>query len=188
MPGTVPPVSMTSKRPTKAPRPRGLRNTVKTTLKTLVALATLSILLVACAAGPSGPTSPAATPTPTAPTSEDPSDEPISSPAPVGTLTVADGAVVGGPGTPLSEALAGDLSQPVLVRGTLFLDADGNVYLADSLTDATEPTFGDTRIRVENYPTSGPTWDISQGELIGLREANGILFFEDTKLYGTISS
>ncbi|HEU5324555.1 MAG TPA: hypothetical protein VFV59_01620 [Candidatus Limnocylindria bacterium] len=164
---------------------------MKTTAKLLATLATISLLLAACAAGPSSPTSPAATPTPTAPSAsdgDDPTDEPTGSPAPVGTLTVADGAVIDGPGTPLAEALAGDLSQPVLVRGTLFLDADGNVYLADSLTDATAPTFGDTRIRVENYPTSGPTWDISQGELIGLQEANGILFFEDTKLYGTISS
>jgi hypothetical protein len=157
---------------------------MKTTAKMLATLATLSILLVACAT-----TSPAATPTPTAPAaSDDTTDEPTGSPAPVGTLTVADGAVVDGPGTPLTDALAGDLSQPVLVRGVLFLDTDGTVYLADSLTDATEPTFGETRVRVENYPTSGPTWDISQGELIGLQEANGILFFEDTKLYGTISS
>jgi hypothetical protein len=162
---------------------------VKTTARPLLALAAIALLLAACAA-PTSPTSSAgATPPPAAPSASDgATDEPAASPAPVGTLTVADGAVVDGPGTPLAEALAGDLSQPDLVRGTLFLDTDGKVYLADSLTDAAAPSFGETRILVENYPTSGPTWDISQGEVIGLSEANGILFFEDTRLYGTISS
>jgi hypothetical protein len=100
---------------------------------------------------------------------------------------VADGAVPGGPGISLSDAMAGDLSQPVLVRGTLFKGPDGAVFFADSLADPAVPTFGELRLRVENYPTDGPTWDIADAEITGLQEANGILFFEDTQLYGTIS-
>ena len=92
-----------------------------------------------------------------------------------------------GPGTPLTDVLAGDLSQPVFVTGTLFMDTDGQLYFADSVTDASVPTFGDTRLEVTNYPTSGPTWDMDDADITGLQEVNGILFFEDTKLYGTIS-
>jgi hypothetical protein len=108
-------------------------------------------------------------------------------PVPSGTLTVADGAVADGPGTPLSEALAGDPSQPLLVRGTVFLDADGNVWMAESITDASVPTFSDIRVQVANYPNDGPTWDMADAEITGLQEVNGIRFFEDTKLYGTIT-
>ena len=149
----------------------------------------LAILLAACAAGSGNPSgSPEPAPPSVAPSDAPASpDEPDASPAPMGTLTVADGAVVDGPGTPLEEALSGDPSQPILVRGTLFLDADGTVYMADSLVDATTPEFGDVRVAVENYPTDGPTWDMAEADITGLQEANGILFFEDTKLYGTIS-
>lgn len=162
-------------------------------MRFILAMTALAILLAACAAGsgnPSGTPEPA---TPSVAPSEAPEspagspDDPDASPAPMGTLTAADGAAVDGPGTPLEEALAGDLSQPILVRGTLFLDADGTVYLADSLVDATTPEFGNVRVVVENYPTDGPTWDMAEAAITGLQEANGILFFEDTKLYGTIS-
>ena len=156
-------------------------------IRFILASTALAVLLAACAAGTDPSTSPEPVTPSVAPSEPAASDEPGASPEPVGTLTAADGAVVDGPGTPLDEALAGDLSQPILVRGTLFLDADGNVYLADSLVDATTPEFGDVRVTVENYPTDGPTWDMADADITGLQEANGILFFEDTKLYGTIS-
>jgi hypothetical protein len=118
---------------------------------------------------------------------ETPTASPTGSPAPVGRFAVADGAVVDGPGVPLAEALAGDTSQQMLVRGTLFLDADGVVWFADSVVDASVPTFGEIRLAVDNYPTGGPTWDMADAEITGLQEVNGIRFFEDTKLYGQIS-
>ncbi|MDQ2690001.1 MAG: hypothetical protein M3Y29_06980 [Chloroflexota bacterium] len=163
-----------------------------TRIRSILALAAVTIILVAC--GTTTGDARSQTPEPATPSvqpsdapSEQPSEAPAETPEPVGVLTAADGAVVDGPGTPLEEALAGDLSQPILVRGTLFLDTDGTVYLADSLTDASAPEFGDLRVVVENYPNDGPTWDMAEADVTGLQEANGIRFFEDTKLYGTIS-
>lgn len=155
----------------------------------------LVVVLAACGTTTGTPASEQPTPstpaTPTAEPSVAPSEAPVetpdASPAPVGILTIADGAAAGGPGLTIAEALAGDLSQPVLVRGVMFRDADGNIYLADELTDETVPTFGDLRLTVENFPTDGPTWDMADAEITGLREANGILFFpEGNPFYGTI--
>jgi hypothetical protein len=172
-----------------------MKATMKNSIRSILILSALAILLVACgtAVSPSGsaepsPSSPAAPSE--APPSEEPSEAPSDDPGepvPSGTLTFAEGAVVDGPGVPLAEALEGDLSQPVLVRGTVFRDEDGNVWMADSITDASVPTFSDIRVRVANYPTDGPTWDMADAEIKGLQEVNGIRFFEDTKLYGTIT-
>ncbi len=165
----------------------------KTSFRSMLGLSAVAIILAACSATADSP-EPSASEAPATPSvqpsvapSEAPAESPDASPEPVGTLTAADGAVVDGPGVPLAEALAGDLSEPVLVRGALFLDADGNVYLADSVTDEDVPTFGDVRVAVANYPTDGPTWDMADADITGLQEANGIRFFADTKLYGTIS-
>ena len=173
---------------------------MKNSIRSVLILTAVAILLVACgtAASPSGsadpsPSSPAApsdAPSeapPSAPPSEEPTETPAGEPVPSGTLTFAEGAVVDGPGVPLAEAVEGDLSQPLLVRGTVFLDEDGNVWMADSITDASVPTFSDIRVRVANYPTDGPTWDMANAEDTQLQEVNGIRFFEDTKLYGTIT-
>jgi hypothetical protein len=165
---------------------------MNTPTRSLLLTAALAIVIAACGTNPSTTDEPTPPPSsaPSAPpaASEAPEETPAASPEPIGTLTVADGAAVDGPGIPLAEAMAGDLSQPVLVRGTLFMTAEGQIFLAESLEDASVPTFGDMRLAVENYPTSGPTWDLADAEITGLQEANGILFFEDTKLYGTISS
>ena len=162
-----------------------------TTLRTALTIAVMAIVLVAC--GTNQAASPTPTDTPSSPAA--PSDAPTETPVPSdqgtavpsGTLTAADGAVVDGPGVPLSEVLAGDLSEPVLVSGVLWLDEDGTVWMADEVTDASVPTFSEVRVQVANYPTDGPTWDMADADLTGLQEANGIRFYEDTKLYGTIT-
>jgi predicted small lipoprotein YifL len=162
--------------------------------RSLLVLTALAIVLAAC--GTTGASNPQPTDTPSdapspsvAPSEapESPAETPNASPEPVGVLTVAEGAVADGPGRPLTEVLAGDLSQPVFVIGTLFMDTDGQLWFADSVTDKSVPTFGDVRLSVTNYPTSGPTWDMADADITGLQEVNGVKFFEDTKLYGTIS-
>jgi hypothetical protein len=166
---------------------------MKIPTRSLLGLSAVAVLLVAC--GTAGDADPSITPSdtpiptvqPSVPPSEAPAETPGGAPVPSGTLTFTEGAVVDGPGTPLAEALEGDLSQPILVRGTLFLDTDGKVYFADSVTDASVPTFSDLRLAVANYPTDGPTWDMADAEITGLQEVNGIRFYEDTKLYGTIT-
>lgn len=174
---------------------------MKTSIRSFLALTTLAIVLAACGTSGAGDPDPSASPSdapsvePSVPPSEAPAETPTETPAespggepvPSGTLTFTEGAVVDGPGTPLAEALKGDLSQPILVRGTLFLDADGKLYFAESVTDASVPTFSDLRLSVANYPTDGPTWDMADADITGLQEVNGVRFFEDTKLYGTIT-
>jgi hypothetical protein len=171
---------------------------MKISVKPILAASTLAIVLAACgatgtsdqpSAEPSTPSTPSVEPSdqPSVEPSEEPSLGPSGAPVPSGTLTAADGAAVDGPGISLEEALAGDLSEPVLVRGVLFLDENGDVYLADSIVDATVPTFGELRLAVANYPSDGPTWDMAGAPVTGLQEVNGIRFFEDTKLYGTIT-
>ncbi len=167
---------------------------MKTPFRSILGLSVIAVIIAACGTSPATaddptppPSSAPSAPAPSEAPEETPEATPTASPEPVGTLTVTDGAAVSGPGAPLSEALDGDLSQPVLVRGTLFMTTDGELFFAESLEDATMPTFGELRVRVENYPTDGPTWDMDDAEITGLQEANGVLFFEDTRLYGTIS-
>ena len=166
---------------------------MKIPTRSILGLSVVAVLLVACGAAgdPDASIAPSETPSPSVqpslPPSEAPAETPGGVPVPSGTFTFSDGAAVDGPGIPLAEALDGDLTQPILVRGTLFRDADGNVWFAESVTDASVPTFSDLRLAVANYPTDGPTWDMADAEIKGLQEVNGIRFFEDTKLYGTIT-
>lgn len=168
---------------------------MKTSTRSILAITALAIILAACAQAAADPTpsvapstppsqAPAETPEPT--DTPEASEAPEPSPEPIGVLTIQEGAVVDGPGTPLAEALDGDLSQPVFVVGTMVLDADGQLFFADAVTDAAAPTFGELRLRVDNYPTDGPTWDLADADITGLQEANGVRFYEDAKFYAVI--
>ncbi len=166
-------------------------------IRSILALVAITIILVACgqtavdptpslepSSPPSNPPSraPAETPEP----SEAP-ESPDASPEPIGVLTVQEGAVVDGPGAPLAEVIEGDLSEPVFVVGTRVLDADGQLFFTDSVTDEAAPSFGDLRLRVDNYPTDGPTWDMESAEITGLQEANCVRFYPDAKFYAVIA-
>jgi glucose/arabinose dehydrogenase len=166
----------------------------------ILLFAAIAALLVACGTATAPSPSASDTPASQAPASQAPASQAPSEPAatpeptnqgaevPSGTLTVADGAAVDGPGAPLTDVLAsGDLTQPVFVSGVLFLDEDGTVWMADEVVDASVPTFSDVRVQVANYPTDGPTWDMASADITGLQEVNGIRFYEDTRLYGTIT-
>ena len=161
---------------------------MKSSIRSILALSIIAIILAACgttASAPSSSPEPSSPPPSVAP-SEAPEETPAASPNVVGTLTMI-GAAVDGPGEPLSNALTRDLSEPVFARGVLFLDTEGQLYFADSIIDDEAPTFSALRVRVEGYPTDGPTWDMASADLTGLQEANGIRFYADTKLYGTIT-
>ena len=178
---------------------------MKTSIRSILAVTAIAILLAACASAsagdptarlePSSPASPSAPPSapPSTPPSGAPAETPTptetpeADPEPIGTLTPQDGAVYDGPGVPLADVLEGDLSNPVFVIGTLVLDTDGQLFFTDSVTDGSVPTFGDVRLRVDNYPTDGPTWDVAEADITGLQEVNGVRFFEDTKFYAVIA-
>ncbi len=54
-----------------------------------------------------------------------------------------------GPGISVSEALADDSGQPLLVNGFLFVDADGNATLASAIAESFPPQPGGDQVAVE---------------------------------------
>ena len=184
-------------RPTHVPP---TRNNEKMThpIRSILALSILAIVLVACGTTTGAPASEAPAPsepaTPSVQPSVEPSVEPSVAPseAPTdeereiaGTITQAD-AAFSGPGGTIEEAIAagpiGDL--PTLVRGVLFRDTDGTVYLASGVSDPSVPTFEGPMLEVLNTPNDGEAWDMANAELLGLAEANGIVYLEEAQVLG----
>jgi hypothetical protein len=189
-------------RPTKVP-PTREQQAMTFHFRSIIALSILVIVLAACGTAVGAPTSPSQAPSPSqpaAPTVEpsveptvEPTIEPSETPAPApeerdvaGTITVYPGAF-SGPGGTIAEALAngptGD-EIPTLVNGVLFLDTDGTVYLATAVSDVTVPTFESPMLKVLNTPNDGPSWDMANAELLGLEEANGIVFNHAAQVLG----
>ena len=59
--------------------------------------------------------------------------------------------------------------------------------LASGLTDPAVPTFEGPMLEVLGMSSDGDGWNMEYADLNNLEEVNGIRFFEDTKLYGTIT-
>lgn len=103
-----------------------------------------------------------------------------------GTITVVEGGAVGGPGGSVAEALTMGMTEPMLVNGVLFKGSDGIIYLANSVTDPATPTFGDPILEVAHYTETEGEWDMANAELLGLQEANGVVYRE-VQLYGVVA-
>lgn len=177
-------------------------------IRSILALAVLVVILAACGttAGapvasppvPTAPAEPTAAPTeaPADAPTEQPTQAPTEAPDPApqaprevaGTITVFEGAF-SGPGGTIQEALdAGPSGEwPTLVNGVLFLDTDGKVYLATSVSDVTVPTFEAPMLEVLNTPNDGETWDMAHAELLGTEEANGIRFKQGSQVLGYLT-
>lgn len=176
-------------------------------IRSFLLLSILAIALAACGTtvaapaskspAPSEPAAPTAEPT-TAPTeqptaeptvapTEQPAEAPADERAVDGVITVYPG-IASGPGGSIQDALdygpTGDL--PALVNGVLFRDVDGRIFLATAVSDPAAPTFDGPMLEVLGYPNDGPTWDMGNAELIGLQEADGIVFKENAQILGTI--
>ena len=174
-------------------------------IRSILALSIVTIVLAACATTIGAPSSDVPAPAPSEPTtpsvqpSVEPSVQPSVAPseAPAdqerevaGTITQADMAF-SGPGATIAEALAAgptgnDL--PTLVRGVLFRDTDGTVYLASAVGDAAAPTFEGPMLEVLNTPNDGESWDMANAELLGLEEANGIVFNRAAQVLGYLET
>jgi hypothetical protein len=160
-------------------------------IRTLLILSTMTIVLAACGTATGTPASAAPDPTQPASPSVEPSQAPAESPADeerdvAGVITVAEMAF-SGPGGTIAEALANGSTGnelPTLVSGVLFRDTDGTIYLATSLSDASAPTFDGPMLEVLNMDNEGDSWDMANAELIGLEEANGIVFKQDAQILG----
>ena len=168
-------------------------------IRLILAVSILVIVLAACATAVGAPTSPSQSPSPSEPAtppvepSAQPTVDPSGTPAPApekrdvaGTITVFEGGTFSGPGATIQEALnAGPSGEyPALVNGVLFRDPDGTVYLATSVSDLTVPTFDGPMLEVLNTPTDGPSWDMANAEMLGLEEANGIVFNQGVQVLG----
>jgi hypothetical protein len=170
--------------------PTGRTNPMTAQIRTLLFLTITTILVAAC--GTSAGSSTSQTPDPTQPTypSVEPSEVPAESPADerevAGTITVAEGITFSGPGVTVQEALdaGGSGDSPSLVNGVLFLDTDGTIYLATSVSDVAVPTFDGPMLEVLNMDNTGDSWDMANAELLGLEEANGIVFHQDAQVLG----
>lgn len=166
-------------------------------IRSILAISVLATVLAACATvGGQNPQ----TPLPSEPIvpSVEPSVAPSEAPAEpsepaaeerevAGTITVAEGMAFSGPGGTVQEALdAGDSGEyPTLVNGVLFRNTDGKLYLATSVSDAAVPTFEEPMLEVLNMANDGPSWDMANAELLGLQEANGIVFLQ-TQILGYV--
>ena len=104
-----------------------------------------------------------------------------------GTITVVQDVSVSGPGGSIADALGAGSTEPYLVNGVIFKDVDGTIYLATSLADAAVPAFGDPILEVLNYYEGGSEWDMQYADLIGLQEANGVLFREGAQIFGVVA-
>lgn len=166
-------------------------------LRSILVLSVLAVVLAACATvGPGSSEEPAPS-EPVVPSVE-PSVAPSEAPAEpsepaaeerevAGTITVAEMAF-SGPGGTIQEALdtGSDGDMPSLVNGVLFLDPDGTIYLASGITDADAPTFEGPMLEVLNMANDGDSWDMANAELLGLEEANGIVFLEGAQVLGFV--
>jgi hypothetical protein len=152
------------------------------------------IVLAACGTTAGAPSSDAPSPSqPAAPSeqpSEQPSEEPSEQPADeereiAGTITAAEMAF-SGPGGTIQEALDNGPSgeYPTLVNGVLFRDTNGTIYLATAVSDVNAPTFDGPMLEVLNLENDGPGWDMANAELLGLEEANGIVFSQNAQVLG----
>ena len=162
-------------------------------IRTLLLLATMTTLLAACGTTTAAPESQAPEPTQPATPSVEPSEAPVESPAEApaeerevdGIITIADGMAFSGPGTTIQKTLEiGPSVHPALVNGVLFRDTDGQTYLATSVSDVTAPTFDGPMLLVLNMDNTGPSWDMANAELLGLEEADGIVFNQNAQILG----
>ena len=127
------------------------------------------ILLVACSASPGDE-----------PTSDDGS--PSAAPS-GGAAAGADGVLVieegtaSGPGISVGDALGQMGGGPVLVNGSLLIDADGVMLLCDALAESFPPQCAGARLEVRGLdPTGHPD----------LQEANGVRWLDRTQLLGRV--
>jgi hypothetical protein len=166
--------------------------------RSILAISIVAIVLAACSTTVGAPASEAPVPSEPATPVVEPSQEPAAPSEPAepadeerdvdGVITVYPG-IASGPGGSIQQALdAGSdtADLPSLVNGVLFRDTDGRIYLATSVTDPGAPTFDGPMLEVLEYGDDEALWDMENADLIGLEEANGIVFKQDAQILGIV--
>ncbi len=92
-------------------------------------------------------------------------------------LIVEPSATASGPGITVADALdqvGGD--QPLLVNGSLFVDADGGALLCEAIAESFPPQCGGLRLEVRGLDLDGQV----------LEEAEGVRWAESVQLLGRV--
>lgn len=102
---------------------------------------------------------------------------PATGPTADAVLIIEPGATASGPGITVADALeqiGGD--QPLLVNGSLFVDADGGALLCEAIAESFPPQCGGLRLEVRGLDPDGQV----------LEEAEGVRWAESVQLLGRI--
>ena len=95
-----------------------------------------------------------------------------------GIITVTTGSIASGPGISIAEAVNQAGQGPLLVNGSLFVDADGTVLLCDAIAESFPPQCGGTRLEVRGLDHAG---------VPDLQEADGVRWAEQAQILGTVT-
>ncbi|HEV7200747.1 MAG TPA: hypothetical protein VGO32_08100 [Candidatus Limnocylindria bacterium] len=104
-----------------------------------------------------------------------------------GTITIVEGMAVDGPGLTIPEALNSGEADPLLVNGILLQDAEGTIWLCQSLSDSSPRACAGAFLAVEDFPEGVGDLDPANADVTGLQEEDGVVWLEDHQLYGTVS-
>ena len=147
----------------------------------LAAPLVLIVLLVATACSAGGP--PADSPSPTdspSPVETPGADASESPPAEADAVLHIDATgSAGGPGISVQEALESELDQPLLINGSVFIDADGNALLCDAIAESFPPQCAGARLAVEGLSIEM----LAPGVL---QEEGEVRWAEQVQLFGTV--
>ncbi len=105
---------------------------------------------------------------------------------PTGTITI-EGAAVDGPGLSITEALATAGEEPLLVNGFLLQDAEGTIWLCESLSDGSPRACADAQLQVENWPDDAATFDPANADDTGLQTEGDVSWIEGYQAYGIVT-
>lgn len=137
-------------------------------MRTILNSAIAALMLTACA-GTSGTASPGPS---------DGSAPPVKGADADGILVIEEGAVASGPGITIDEAIGQAGRGPLLVNGSLLIDADGTIKLCSALAESFPPQCGGTRLLVRG---------LDPGSIPDLQEGNGVRWADAVQLTGTVS-
>lgn len=157
-----------------------------------LSLVAVALVLAACASTavatptPSPVPTAVSTPTPAAPDEAD-----------AATITLGDFGIADGPGESIASAIANAGAEPRLVNGTMLKEADGTVWLCESLSESSPPDCEEPRLLVTNNPEDHvvvggedyySVFARDQPGIVDLQEEDGVRWVEDQQLFGIVSA
>jgi hypothetical protein len=154
-------------------------------IRPTLALLVLAVALAACGTTADATPSTAADPSTPAAPSAPASEQPDPAAEPDGTITVIPDVAVTGPGISVAEAIAAGDGEAI-IDAYLVRTVEGDIFLCDELADGPSVACGSPMLEVIGMANDDATWDVANAETTGLLEADGVLYFEESYVYGTV--